>query len=317
MADPLNPIGLNHDGAFARLLEWLDSAHDIIFSRRSKAQLKRLAIQLSIAGFVFHLLLIFLARTLAHPPLFVAQAGTNYLIAISTPFNFILFYEVFTLIAALPASTTRSIASQFEVVSLIFIRDVFRDIARAGDLVTGHKLTQDTLPMFLDMWSGFLMYLLVAVFQHIARRRAETSITAMPTRDTMHFITQKRIIAVGLAVLLLVMAIWNLSLFFYDVVRMLWTGQGSIQGGATFYNDVFTVMIFTDVTVLILSLVVSGRYAMVFRNAAFVVSTILIRFSLTEGYPYGAPLAIIAMLFGTLALLVFNYHERVGLSLAD
>lgn len=76
-------------------------------------------------------------------------------------------------------------------------------------------------------------------------------------------------------------------------------------------------MIFTDVTVLILSLVVSGRYAMVFRNAAFVVSTILIRFSLTEGYPYGAPLAIIAMLFGTLALLVFNYHERVGLSLAD
>jgi hypothetical protein len=71
-------------------------------------------------------------------------------------------------------------------------------------------------------------------------------------------------------------------------------------------------MIFTDVLVLILSLVVSGRYEMVFRNAAFVVSIILIRLSLTEGYPYGAPLAIVAMLFGICTLLVFNYHVRVS-----
>ena len=93
---------------------------------------------------------------------------------------------------------------------------------------------------------------------------------------------------------------------------MLMTGQGGLEGTTTFYNDVFTVMIFTDVLVLILSLVVSGRYEMVFRNAAFVVSIILIRFSLTEGYPYGAPLAIVAMLFGILTLLVFNYHVRVS-----
>jgi hypothetical protein len=70
-------------------------------------------------------------------------------------------------------------------------------------------------------------------------------------------------------------------------------------------------MIFTDVLVLILSLVVSGRYEMVFRNAAFVVSIILIRFALAEGYPYGAPLAVIAMVFGVLTLMVFNYHVRV------
>jgi hypothetical protein len=50
---------------------------------------------------------------------------------------------------------------------------------------------------------------------------------------------------------------------------------------------------------------------MVFRNAAFVVSIILIRFALAEGYPYGAPLAVIAMVFGVLTLMVFNYHVRV------
>jgi hypothetical protein len=71
-------------------------------------------------------------------------------------------------------------------------------------------------------------------------------------------------------------------------------------------------MIFTDVLILILSLVVSGLYELVFRNAAFVVSTILIRLSLTEGYPFGAPLALMAMVFGILTLLVFNRQMRLN-----
>jgi len=296
----------------ARLWLRLSDAHDLIFSDRNRAALKRLAINLSIAGFVIHLLLIFLARTLTHPPLLIAEAGQNYLAAISTPFNFILFYEVLTLIAALPASTTRSIANQFEIVSLIFIRDVFRDIARASDLVTGHRLTMETLPLFMDMWAGFLMYLLVAVFQHVAQKRAGTSVTARPSRSLMRFIAQKKAVAAGLATLLVGMAAYNLGLLAMAIGQTVATGHGEIESATTFYNDVFTVMIFTDVLVLILSLVVSGQYENVFRNAAFVVSIILIRFSLTEGYPYGAPLAVLAMVFGILTLLVFNYHVRIN-----
>ena len=72
-----------------------------------------------------------------------------------------------------------------------------------------------------------------------------------------------------------------------------------------FYIDVFTVMIFTDALILILSLVGSGRYEMVFRNAAFVISTILLRYSLAEDHPYAAPLALFEMVFGILTLLVF------------
>jgi hypothetical protein len=261
---------------------------------------------------VIHLLLIFLARTLAHPPLAIAIAGQNYLAAISTPFNFILFYEVLVLIAALPTSTTRSIANQFEIVSLIFIRDVFRDIAKANDLVVGHRLTMETLPLFMDMWAGFLMFLLVAVFQHIAQKRTGVSVTALPSPGMMRFISQKRVVAAGLATLLLAMAAYSLGAFALELGRNLMTGHGAIEITTTFYNDVFTAMIFTDVLVLILSLAVSGRYEMVFRNAAFVVSIILIRFSLTEGYPYGAPLAVLAMVFGVLTLAVFNYHVRIN-----
>jgi hypothetical protein len=316
MANERNESDRDAQGVLARLWQRLDSAHDVIFSESNRSALRQLAIRLSIAGFAIHLLMIFLARTLANPPLLIAGVGQNYLAAISTPFNFILFYEVLVLIAALPASTTRSIASQFEIVSLIFIRDVFRDIGKAGDLVIGHKLTLESLPLFLDMWAGFAMFFLVTVFQHVAQRRTEASVTSMPTRGTLRFIGQKRVVAAGLATLLIGMAAYNLGLLALAAVRMLLTGQGTIETATNFYNDVFTVMIFTDVLILILSLAVSGKYELVFRNAAFIVSIILIRFALTEGYPYGAPLAIVAMLFGVLTLLVYNYHLRINGPLA-
>jgi hypothetical protein len=312
MATAANKPGKGSQGAWARVWLRLGDAHDFIFSDANRAALKRMAVNLSIAGFGIHLLLIFLARTLPHPPLLIADVGQNYLTAISTPFNFILFYEVLTLIAALPASTTRSIANQFEIVSLIFIRDVFRDIAKTGDLVTGHRLTRDTLPLFMDMWAGFVMYLLVAVFQHVAQKRTGMSVTSLPSRSLSRFIGQKKAVAAGLAALLVGMAAYNLGLLALAIGRNLATGHGEIESATNFYNDLFTVMIFTDVLILILSLVVSGQYENVFRNAAFVVSIILIRFSLTEGYPNGAPLAVMAMIFGIFTLLVFNYHVRIN-----
>jgi hypothetical protein len=312
MANEQNRDGRGNRRTLIRLWLRLDALYDLFFSDANKAMLRQLVIFVSIAGFAIHLLLIFLVHSLAHPPLLIAVAGQNYLSAISTPFNFILFYEVLILIASLPASTTSSIASQFEIVSLIFIRDVFKDIGAASDLLTSHQLTLKALPAFFDMWGGILMFFLVGVFQHVAQRRVRPSGTALQSRGAARFIAQKKVVAIGLGALLLGMAVYNLGLLVLAIHSALQGGSVSIESATTFYNDLFTVMIFTDVLILILSLVVSGQYELVFRNAAFVVSTILIRLSLTEGYPFGAPLALMAMVFGVLTLLVFNYHRRLS-----
>jgi hypothetical protein len=293
---------------------WLRAGawHDALFSERNKGALKYVIIRLSIAGFLVHLGLICLAQNLAHPPAVIAGVGDNYLSAISTPFNFILFYEVITLIAALAEGTTGSIANQFEIVSLIFIRDVFKDIAEASDMVTHHKLTWEALPVFADMWSGILMFLLVAVFQHVAHPHSGHAAMPDHTPGRARFIAQKKLIAIGLGVLYIGLAGWNLWLIFAGTFRTLMTGVASEMAPTTFYKDLFTAMIFTDVLILILSLVVSSQYEHVFRNAAFVVSIILIRFALTEGYPFGAPVAILAMVFGIMTMVVFNYHVRLA-----
>ena len=156
------------------------------------------------------------------------------------------------------------------------------------------------------------MFLLVAIFQYVALKRVRPAGTAELSAGSKTFIAQKKLVAIGLTVLLLSMAVYNLGIVVVHTYRSLMAGHCiTPEPKAFFYNDVFTVMIFTDVLILILSLVVSGRYEMVFRNAAFVVSIILLRFSLTEVHPYGAPLALFAMAFGILTLLVFNFHSRI------
>jgi len=119
------------------------------------------------------------------------------------------------------------------------------------------------------------------------------------------FITQKKAIALGLTVVLLAVAVQRVIEFLMAPAR--------VNLNAFFYTDVFTVMIFTDVLIVILSLAVSDRYELVFRNGAFVISTILIRFSLTAVSPYGAALALMGMAFGIGTLLIYNYHlEATG-----
>ncbi|WP_420238100.1 hypothetical protein ACOBR2_00380 [Telmatobacter bradus] len=289
---------------------WLEPAYDALFNERNRKMLKRLVIRLSVFSFVVHLLLIFLAYALHAPQHWIDELGSNYLAAISTPFNFILFYEVLTLIAALPESTTRSIANQFEIVSLIFIRNVFHDIVHANELVAGHRITAECGPLFMDMWAGILMFLLVAVFRHISLRHLSRSRSSHNVFNTytQRFILQKKAVATGLTVLLIGMALWNVFLFGLTAVHILLGQAGALESATSYYNDLFTVMIFTDVLVLILSLVASDRYELVFRNAAFVVSIVLIRFALTAGFPFGAPLALTAMALGVCTVLIYNYH---------
>ena len=282
----------------------ISALFDSLYSEHRQKEMDRLVAYVSVAGLFTHLALVFLARTLTHPPALIAAVSRNYLAAIYTPFSFILFYEVLMLIGALPQSTTQSIAKQYEIVSLIFMRSFFKDIAELHGVNELVSLSPEAWPVVLNLSAGLLMFLLVTVFLHAARRRGDDDRPEAEMRALERFILNKKVIALGLTVLLLAVAVQRVIEFARDASTP--TNLNSF-----FYTDVFTVMIFTDVLIVILSLAVSDRYELVFRNGAFVISTILIRLSLTAAWPYGALLALMGMVFGILTLLIYNYHLDV------
>jgi hypothetical protein len=281
----------------------LNALFDKLYSDRNQRQLDRLVVKVSATGFIAHLALVFLSRTLASPAPLIAAVGKNYLSAIYTPFSFILFYEVLMLIGALPQSTTQSIAKQYEIVSLIFIRSFFKEIAELRGLNELVSLSPEAWPVFLSLGAGLLMFFLVTAFLHAARRRGDDERPEAELLELKKFISRKKVIALGLTILLLAVAVQRVIEFVGAPAR--------VKINSFFYTDVFTVMIFTDVLIVILSLAVSDRYELVFRNGAFVISTILIRFSLTASWPYGALLALMGMVFGIGTLLIYNYHLDV------
>jgi len=290
----------------------LANAFDRVYSDQRREWLDHAVVNVSIAGFLVHLLLVFLSRALTNLPALRAAVGTNYLAAIYTPFSVILFYEVLMLIAALPHSTTQSIAKQYEIVSLIFIRRFFKDIAQLDDIGKLAQLSPEVLPVFLDVGAGLFMFLLVTVFLHAGRRRPQRDTGTEESAELKKFISRKKAIALALVVLLVALAAYSLVVFAFEDSQAIYRGTKlTLDPNTFFYTDLFTVMIFTDVLIVILSLSVSDRYELVFRNAAFVISTILIRFSLTTERRYSALLAVTGMAFGIVTLVIYNYHARV------
>ena len=79
-----------------------------------------------------------------------------------------------------------------------------------------------------------------------------------------------------------------------------------------FFPRFFEFMIFTDVFLLIVSLAYYERYEYLFRNAGFVISTVLLRVSLSTPKPYDLLLALTAMLYGLAVLAVFAWFSAIA-----
>ncbi len=286
----------------------ISEVFDTLFTSKNVSRIEKWVVYIAAAGFLLHLGAIFLVRNLEPLPALISQVSPYYLSSVYTPFSLILFTEVLLLVITIPSSLTSSIGKQFEIMSLIVIRGVFRDMGRFLSPVEWFDHLDAVRAVLIDMAGGLGLFLLVTVFYHVNNKR--------PTREKpVHlakFIVVKKNLALILAALLIVLALRSLVLWlggiFYQPVGIL---PVTVIGAGFFFHDLFMVMIFTDVLLLILSSNYSTSYDQVFRNAGFVISTILIRLSLTAPKPYNILLATIAMIFGISILVIYNYHCKV------
>ena len=107
-------------------LNFLDKTFDTIFSSKNRKIVERYTLWVSIIGFIIHLLLIYLNNYNLLSLSFSGNLLNDPISAIYTPFSIILFYETYLLIFYLPRSFTTAISKQFEIISLIVIRKIFR-----------------------------------------------------------------------------------------------------------------------------------------------------------------------------------------------
>jgi len=281
----------------------LAAIFDALDSPPVRAWLERLMVTGAAVGFLVHLVVIGIARLFPDLPQTLFKGiDQSPLHAVYTPFSVILFYEVMLLVFALAASHTGEVAKQYQIISLIVVRGVFKDIGGFENVENWLAEPAAVRAVLFDMAGAVLMFLIVTGFtllRHVTPKMRTH-------RDLAAFIQLKKAVAVLLLVVLVTLAAVNLAS---------WAGLAewlpvSLAPPPTdldlfFFPRFFEFMIFTDVFLLIVSLAFYDRYEYVFRNAGFVISTVLLRVSLSTPKPYDVVLALIAMLYGLAVLGVF------------
>lgn len=275
---------------------------DMLDSPPVRGWLEQAVVVAAATGFLVHLAVIGVARFFPDLPQTVFEGlDKSPFHAVYTPFSVILFYEVLLLVFALAASHTGEIATQYQIISLIVVRRVFKDIGGFSELENWLAEPEAVKAVLIDMAGAVLMFLIVTGFTYLRHKTPKTPIR----RDLQKFIELKKAVAVLLLVVLVALAAINLAswLGVMSGLPVILTPPANVD--LFFFPRFFEFMIFTDVFLLIVSLAYYDRYEYVFRNAGFVISTVLLRVSLETPKPYDLLLALTAMLYGLAVLGVF------------
>ena len=296
-----------------RLAAFFDYLHE----SAKRDLLDTCVVSLAAAGFLGHLLLVAVVNMLPEFPQTIFEGLDRSLLhAVYTPFSIILFYEVILLVFALADSHTGEVAKQYQIVSLIVVRRVFKDIGSFESFEHWLTETEAVKAVLTDMGGAVLMFVLVTIFTLLRRTIPKVAIQ----RDLVGFIELKKAVAVLLLVVLSGLALLNLAVWLRVLpVSLLGLTQIPENVDLFFFPLFFEFMIFTDVFILIVSLAYYDRYEYVFRNAGFVISTVLLRVSLSTPKPYDIGVALIAMAYGVCVLAVFGWFSSIvnGQKLSD
>ena len=296
-----------------RLAAFFDGLHE----SAKRDLLDTCVVSLAAAGFLGHLLLVAVVNMLPEIPQTIFEGLDRSLLhAVYTPFSIILFYEVILLVFALADSHTGEVAKQYQIVSLIVVRRVFKDIGSFESFEHWLTETEAVKAVLTDMGGAVLMFVLVTIFTLLRRTIPKVAIQ----RDLVGFIELKKAVAVLLLAVLSGLALLNLAVWLRVLpVSLLGLTQIPENVDLFFFPLFFEFMIFTDVFILIVSLAYYDRYEYVFRNAGFVISTVLLRVSLSTPKPYDIGVALIAMAYGICVLAVFGWFSSIvnGQKLSD
>jgi hypothetical protein len=266
---------------------------------RSRARWERLATQRRIASalvvvFVIGLLLVEVRRLQWLPADISVRLPSNHFEAILLPFTLLLLAEVISLVFAIAESVASAVGKQLEIMSLILIRQSFKELTYFPEPIvwgtTSSEITRRVLYIVSDAVGALAIFGLLVIY---FRLQTHHPISQDPD-DRSSFVAAKKLIAMLLLVSLAIIAV--------DVV-WLWIATGEEH---SFFEVFYTLLIFADVMIVLISLRYSVAYPVVFRYFGFAVATVLIRLALTAPRVVDAGLGVTATLFAIALTWVYN-----------
>ncbi|WP_375578257.1 hypothetical protein ABWH96_14615 [Marivirga tractuosa] len=285
-----------------------------LLSEKMKERSEKVIIIIAIIGFFIHLSLIILNKIGLFESTYSSSLLDNPIASIYTPFSFILVYEVYLLVYFLPKSITIYIGKQYEIILLVLIRRLFKDLSQL-DLESSWFSSKDDLQFTYYIGASLLIFSLIFIFYYLNGKRASVQKGEIPQREqTQKFIETKKRFAVLLIPVLFGLAVYSFGDYFYQVF---FTASHSIDSikdtNNIFFDEFFTILILSDILLLLVSYTHTSSFRSVIRNSGFVISTILIKISFSTDGILNDILVVSAITFGVLILWIHNFYEKIEL----
>jgi hypothetical protein len=285
---------------------------DKLLSERTKKKAERVILNVAIISFILHLVLIFLKDfNIIH----ISSENvlfTNPVSAIYTPFSFILVYEVYILIYYLSKSITTYIAKQYEIITLIIIRRVFKDLSILK-LSSDWFSIKDDLKFTYDIAASVILFYLLFLFY--SKSPKSNPLVPAPKElpaSVNQYIKVKKLISIILVPVLLSLAVYSFTRWAIPVFSDSVNGENEFKNiNNIFFDEFFKILIIVDVIILLMSFFYTDEFHKVIRNSGFIISTILIRLSFSVDGIMNTVLIVSSVVFGLIILLIHNKHENL------
>jgi hypothetical protein len=276
----------------------IDRLYDALENRLESVGARRWIGSGLVAAFLVSLLAIALSRYGLLPAPLDVWVPTSFFSAIDVAFTALMLVEVLLLVLSLAHSFTSATGKQFELLSLILLRKSFKELSGLDHTFRWEDVAESALHMLSDAGGALAVFLLVVLFY-----RAKRAYASIADPDELQgFVTAKKLIA------LLMMLLFGVLLIEELLIALLYGREAVFP----FFEAFYTVLIFSDVLIVLLSLRYTAGFATVFRNSGFAVATVLVRLALVAPAYLNSLLAVASAAFALLLLVIYNHAMKVS-----
>lgn len=268
----------------------LIALYDALYEYTEGQQTRRFVATLLVLYFLGALLLIEANRLGLLPGFLTGHISLNRFDAVNQAFTLVLVLEVVDLVFSLPKSTSKSVGKQFEILALILLRGAFKALSQFPEPIDVDHHQEVLLALGLNAVGALSVFILLGAYSWLNKRGPKLK----KPLDLVRFIAAKKLVA--LVVLFSFMFMFLQNTYYYVV------------GHETFdvFHDFFTMLIFTDVLMLLIAQRHLPEFHTIFRNSGFALSTLLIRLALTANTVLSIAVSVCAVSFAVGVTAAFN-----------
>lgn len=215
-------------------------------------------------------------------PLWLPQPPASHYYSIQLAFTFILALEVVSLIFILPASLSKCMGKQLEILTLILLRNAFKELAIMPEpIYVDMKNLAQVADIAVSGSGALLVFLFLGLYRRLVARQR---IFLRDSHMLLRYVLCKKMLSVALLIICGGIAIYDLP--------------GFIDGkDVNFFETIYTILIFADITMVLIAQRFMPSYYAVFRNSGYVIGTLMMRIALSAPPLICAALSVFAALY--------------------